>query len=74
MSGKGDTPRPKAVSEAEYADNYARTFGRYAAEQALAKRIAHDLRAVLAKLPDQPPCHDYPPDFTLPTTDPESTE
>jgi hypothetical protein len=27
-AGKGDTPRPKSVTEAEYADNYARTFSR----------------------------------------------
>jgi hypothetical protein len=26
MSGKGDTPRPKAVTEAEYAEAWTRTF------------------------------------------------
>jgi hypothetical protein len=44
---------------------------RYAAEKGLAKRVAHGLRGILAKLPDQPPCHDWPSREDLPTTDPE---
>jgi hypothetical protein len=27
MSGKGDTPRPRAVGQEEYSERWARTFG-----------------------------------------------
>jgi hypothetical protein len=54
MSGKGDSPRPSSVPKAVRDANWERTFGRYAEEHALAKRLAVDLRGVLAKLEDEP--------------------
>ena len=74
MSGKGDTPRPKSVPEATFADNYARTFGdpREAMRRehlAHAARVIHDNRST--PLQNATPCHDWPTRDTLPTTDPE---
>lgn len=57
MTGKGDTPRPKSITEAEFADNYARTFGRQpdARERLRRDNLAHAERIVLGS-----PCHDWP--------------
>jgi len=47
----------------------------YAEEKALAKRVAVNLRATLAKLEDAPratPCHDWPLRDQLPTTEPDA--
>jgi hypothetical protein len=77
MTGKGDTPRPLSVTDAEYAANYARTFSRQIddpsgydtrekvcppsdpVERLRRENLAH-AEAVILKLPDQPPCHDWP--------------
>jgi hypothetical protein len=54
VNGKGSNPRPSSVPKSVRDANWERTFGRYADEQALAKRVAVDLRGVLAKLEDEP--------------------
>ena len=65
MSGKGDTPRPKSVPEATFADHYARTFGD-PREAMRRDNLAHADRVV-----NGTPCHDWPRSADLPTTDPE---
>lgn len=68
MTGKGDTPRPKSIPEAEFADNFARTFSRQpdARERLRRDNLAHAERIVLGSS-----CHDWPASDPIPTTDPE---
>ena len=88
MTGKGSVPRPKSVTEAEFADNFARTFSRqiddpsgYDAREKVCppsdpvERLRREnlkhAEAVILKLPDQPPCHDWPARESLHTQDTE---
>jgi hypothetical protein len=83
--GKGDTPRPKAVPESEYADNWARTFCPPLRDPATARDYAYSNLLIRCAVLSQrlvdldrhhraTPCHDWPSRDALPSTEPEQQD